>query len=76
VTTEIIRNNFRDVSDTSRKLFLIISVVTTIIGLVIIYLQKPFDILKLFQVVIPVLGVIWPIFIILVVIAILIRRGD
>jgi len=64
------------ISDTSRKLFLIISVVTTIIGLVIIYLQKPFDILKLFQVVIPVLGVIWPIFLILVVIAILIRRGD
>ena len=63
-------------SDTSRKLFLIISAITAIIGVVIIYIQNPSGILKLFQSVIPVLGAIWPIFLILIVIAILIRRSD
>lgn len=64
------------ISDTSRKLFFIISMITATSGVVLLYFQKPFGILKLIQSVIPVLGTVWPIFLILVVIAILIRRSD
>ncbi|HEY7750850.1 MAG TPA: hypothetical protein VH917_01055 [Ignavibacteriaceae bacterium] len=63
-------------SETIKKLFLIISVVTITSGVVLIYFQKPASVSIFLDSILPVFESIWPAFLILIVIIILVRRTD
>lgn len=63
-------------SEISKKIFLIISVIALTSGTVMIYYQKPSGIAHIISSVYPVIEVVWPVFLILVVIIILTRNRD
>jgi hypothetical protein len=62
--------------DSSRKIFLIISIISITSGLTLIYFQKPSKLLNVFQSALPVMSAIWPVFLILILIIILSRRDS